>query len=359
MIRGATIRDVAKRAGVSVSTASLALNGKPGVSAETRARVLRAALELDYHPHTAAKNLADGRTRTIGLIAPISLEHLFSSASFFMKLFRGLHHIAQRKGYVLSLYIAESDDEAALQIKSLVRSRAVDGLVITNPTFTSPYLEEIRRYRVPFVVIGRPVGKAPFVDNDNQAVGWMATRHLIEHGHKRIAFISGPDRFTFCQDRLLGYRKALEEAGVPYSGELVWRSEIVEEDACRVVKENFPKIRFTALLAATDVQAVGAIRALKEMGIKVPRDISVVCVNESELARHFMPSLTTVDLHERELGRRAMELLIQMIEDGVVREKGIYVEASLIIRESCGCNYGKGGGNEKEQGASQKKSGKG
>lgn len=320
------------------------MNGKPGVSSETRARVLKAALELDYHPNAAAKNLADGRTRTLGIIAPISLEHLFSSSSFFMKLLKGMHRIAQKRGYVISLYIAETDEEAVLEIRSLARSRSVDGLVITNPTTSSPYLEELDKHRIPYVIVGRPVEVAPFVDNDNVEVGRIATQHLIEHGHRRIAFLCGPDRFTFCQDRLAGYRKALEDVDVPYDEGLVWRSEIVEEDAYRVVKEEARNHEFTALAAVTDVQAVGAIRALKELGYDVPGDVSVTCVNESALARHFMPSLTTVDLHEEMLGCQAVKRLLEMIADRDVVDKGTYVEAGLIVRESCGCTLKEGRG---------------
>ncbi len=336
-----TIKDVAKRAGVAVSTASLALNGKPGVSAETRAKVLKAALELNYHPHVAAKNLADGRARTIGLIAPITLEHLFSSAGFFMKLIKGMHQAAQREGYVISLYIAESEDEASVNIRSLIRSHAVDGLVITNPTFSSIYINELRGHPIPYVFIGRPVEKVPFVDNDNVEVGRLATEHLINHGHTAIVCLCGPGKFTFCQDRLSGYRKALEKAGIPFRNELVWCSEITEEAAYSVVKEQAPTLEFTAIFALTDVQAVGAIRALREIGYKIPEDVAVVGVNESPLARHFVPPLTTVDLHEEELGLQAVTYLLGMIKNRDVTKQPIYISSEIIRRSSCGCKEGR------------------
>ncbi len=332
-----TIRDVAKRAGVAVSTASLALNGKPYVSRETRFKVLQAAEELGYHPHTLAKNLADGRTRNLGLITPISLEHLFASAGFFSCLIRGMHRAAAELGYNLSLHIAESEEEAGARIRAAVRSRNVDGLVITNPTVSSPYLSDLKRHRVPFVFVGRPVEEAPYVDNDNVEVSRLAVRHLVEGGHRRIAFLIGPDRFTFCQDRLLGYRSALNEAGLPCEESLIWRSELVEGDAYRVVRKTAPNCRFTALFAGSDVQAVGAIRALRELGLRVPQDIAIACVNNTELTQHFVPPLTTVDLHEYWLGYWAGKRLVQKIEgEEEAAEYRILIPAELIVRRSSG-----------------------
>jgi len=344
MVRSPTIRDVAKRANVAVSTASLALNGRPHVSHRTRLKVLKAAEELGYCPHQAARHLANGRAQNLGLIAPISLEHLFSSSGFFAQLIRGLHRAAAEHGYVLSLHIAESEEEAAARIRAAVRSRNVDGLVITNPTVSSPYLSDLKRHQVPFVFIGRPLEEATYVDNDNVEVSRIGVRHLIQGGHRRIAFLIGPDRFTFCQDRLLGYRSALDEAGIPCEESLIWRSELVEGDAYRVVRGSAPGRRFTALFAGSDVQAVGAIRALRELGQRVPQDVAVVCVNNTELAQHFVPPLTTVDLHEYWLGYWAGKRLVQKIEGEEEAEYRILIPAELIVRESCGCKFCAKGG---------------
>jgi len=326
---------------VAVSTASLALNGRPYVSKETRFKVLQAAEELGYHPHSLAKNLADGRTRNLGLITPISLDHLFGSAGFFANLLSGMHRAAADHGYNLSLHIADSEEEAAACIRSLLRGRSADGLIITNPTSSCPYLEDLGRHRVPFVFIGRPLAKAPYVDNDNVEACRLAVRHLIDQGHLRIAFLNGPERFTFCADRLLGYRIALKEAGLPYDERLVWRSELVEAAAYSTVKELAPRKGFTALFAASDVQAVGAIRALRELGRQVPQDVAIACVNNSELAQHFIPPLTTVDLHEYWLGHWAAKRLVQLIQ-GERAHHPILIPGELVVRESS--KGGDGGG---------------
>jgi len=321
---------------VAISTASLALNGRPHVSHRTRLKVLKAAEELGYHPHAAARHLANGRARNLGLIAPISLEHLFASSGFFARLIQGLHRAATEHGYVLSLHIAESEEEAVARIRTAVRSRNVDGLVITNPTVSSPYLSHLKGQRIPFVFVGRPVDEAPYVDNDNVDVSRLAVRHLIAQGHRRIVFLTGPDKFTFCQDRLLGYRSALEEAGLPWDEALIWKSELVEGDAYRVVRDHAPRYQFTALFAGSDVQAVGAIRALRELGWRIPEDVAVACVNNTELAQHFVPPLTTVDLHEYWLGYWAGKRLVQKIEGEKETDYKILIPAELIVRESSG-----------------------
>jgi DNA-binding LacI/PurR family transcriptional regulator len=335
----ATIRDVAKKAGVSVSTASLALNGKPLVSPETRRKVLEAARVLNYYPHTTAKNLADGRTRTLSLIIPVTLEHLFSSAGFFGRLLHGMHRAATEQGYRLSLHIVESEAEAAEQIYTIVRTRSADGLLITNPTVNPPYLEALRQHTVPFVFVGRPLETdLSYVDNDNVEVGHLGTGHLIAAGHRRIAFLNGPNRFTFCLDRLEGYRRALAEAGLPYDEGLVWTSELTEEDAYRAIRAALGRgCRFTALFAASDIQAIGALRALREQECRVPEDAALVCVNDTMLTRHFIPPLTTVDLNEDQLGYWAVRLLIRQIQTGRVESQ--LVPSRLVVRRSCSYDH--------------------
>lgn len=335
-----TIRDVAKRAGVAVSTASLALNGSSRVRGETRLRVLEAARELDYHPHSVARNLANGRARTISLLNPTPLEHLFASSGFFLRLIQGMHRAATEDGYTLSLSIAESEEEAREDIRTAVHTRSVDGFVITNPTVSSAYLDDLKKYDIPFVFIGRPVGKAPYVDNDNIEVSRLGVRHLIECGHRRIAFLNGPDRFTFCQDRLLGYRAALEEAGLPYDEDLVWQSEQTEEAAYRVVRECTTHHEFNALFSVSGIQAMGAMRAFREHRLAVPEDIAVVCVDDAELTQYFIPPLTAVALHEHWLGYWAVKLLIRGIE-GKQTGYPILIPGELVIRASSGPNFEK------------------
>ena len=353
----ATIRDVARRAGVAVSTASLALNGKANVSEATRLKVLRAAEELDYHPHSIARNLANGQTRNLSLINPIPIDALFVGG-FFSQLVKGMYKAAAEAGYNLSLHIADDEGEATEQISSIVKARSADGLLITHPTVDAPYLDELEARDFPFVVIGRPPREGvSYVDNDNVKVGYMAVKHLIDLGHERIAFITGSPRFTFCIDRLEGYKLALKEAGIDYDPGLVWESEPTEEGAYQVVSEALAgegkeKEHFTAMFTTSDLQGVGAIRALRERGRRVPEDVAIVCVDNTELAQHFMPSLTTIDLHEYWLGYWATKQLIQRIEgkDDTDHNQRRLIPAELIVRESCGYkSKSKGGGDQGQE----------
>lgn len=338
MSKGPTIRDVAKRAAVSVSTASLALNGKPGVSSETRARVLKAALELDYHPHAAAKNLADGKTRTVGLVNPITIEHLFSSSGFFMRLIQGMHQAAAEYDYSVFLLVSETEEEALEKMRKALQRRSLDGLVITNPSLASPYLQVLESRRIPYVFVGRPPrGGALYVDNDNVEIGRLGTEHLISLGHRRIVFLSGPKRFTHCQDRLLGYQAALREAGLAFAEELVWYAEQSEEEVYSTVRKKAPRYDFSAVFATSGIHAVGAIRALKDLGVAVPDEVAVICVEDTELTRYFIPPLTAIDLHSYWLGYWATKLLIRCIE-GEDPGRPILIPGELVVRASSGGN---------------------
>jgi DNA-binding LacI/PurR family transcriptional regulator len=343
---GVTIRSVAKRAGVAVSTVSLALNGKPNVSREMRRKVLRAAEELDYHPHSVARNLANGRTKNISLINPVSIDAIFSSG-FFSQLVKGMYKAAAERDYNLSLYIVGEELEAAVRVESIARSRSADGLVITNPTMEAPYIDRLERRDLPFVFIGRPSRKGiSYVDNDNVGVGYMGVKHLIDLGHERIAFLTSSPNFTFCIDRLQGYRAAIEEAGIGYDEDLIWESGPTEESAYQIVSEALGGEEFSAIFATSDLQAMGAIRALREFGRRIPQDIAIVCVNNPELARHFVPSLTSIDLHEYLLGYRATKQLIQKVEGEDNNNHQHLIPAELIVRESCGCKTHAEGGDK-------------
>ena len=331
----ATIRDVARKAKVAVSTVSSALNSKPYVSDKTRLRVIKADEELDYHPHSMARNLAWGRTKNVGLISPIPIETVFSSG-FFLQLIKGIRDAASKNNYTLSLHVVDSEEEAVVQIRSIVKGRNADGLVITNPTVEAPYIAELKKRTFPFVFIGRPLENEKginYVDNDNVMVSYVASKHLIGLGHRRIAFITGPNKFTFCIDRLRGYKLALEEAGIKYDGDLVWGCNFSKEDAYRIVSRTLNrKIKFSALIITSQVQSVGAIKAIKHKGLDIPADVAIVDVDSSLV--HFHPAITTVDLHPYDLGYLATSLLIENITDKNSKKTKILVPADLIIRES-------------------------
>lgn len=330
-----TIRDVARKAKVAVSTASSALNGKPYVSERTRLRVIKAAEELDYHPHSVAKNLACGKTKNLGLINPIPIETVFSSG-FFLQLIKGMHDAAFKNSYTLSLYIVNNEEEAIAQIRSIVKGRNADGLVITNPTIKTPWVTELNRQAFPFVLIGRPPKddkEISYVDSDNVMVSYEVSKHLIKLGHRRIALVTGPNKFTFCIDRLRGYRLALEEAGLKYDENLVWECSLNEVDAYRIVSRALNRrVKFSALFATSEIQTIGAIKAIKDKGLSIPADIVVAGV-DFNLA-YLQPITITVDLHPYDLGYLATNLLIENINHKNSKKTKVLVPADLVIGNS-------------------------
>ena len=332
----ATIRDVARRAGVSVSTASLALNNKPHVSPETRARVLKAAQELNYHLHHTAKSLAAGQTYQLGVFNPVHIEHIFSSG-FFTQLIRGIYKACHAHGYFLSLYIADDEEDTTALIERCVYSHSVDGLLITHPTVQAPYLQVLLESMTPFVFIGRPpkqLQTVSYVDNDNVMVSHQAIQHLVHLGHHRILLLNAPSRYTFSLDRLTGYREALARFGLPFDESLVYEAEMTRESAYQVTCNALKRCDFSAIFTMNDLQAVGAIQALEEHGLSVPQDVAVVTANDTDLARYFTPPLTSIDLRAYELGYQAIHLLQRQIEKGYVTHT--LVPTELIVRTSSG-----------------------
>lgn len=331
---GATLREVAQFAGVSLSTASLALNNKPGVRQETRAKVLEAARKLDYHPNAAARSLANGKAQTIALVNPISFEQFFSSSDFFLYLSRGLYQALEEQNHHLLLLISEKEEKTTQVVKKMVSQRRVDGLVITNPVEAAPYLSVVRKQGVPHIFVGRPAEEETlYVDNDNVEIGKLGTEYLLSLGHRKIVFLTGPLRFTHCQDRLLGYKLALEKAGIPFDDALVWSAEQKEEAISKAVQGRISKAAFTAIFATSGLHAVGAVRACQILGLKIPEDVSIVCVEDSFLTRYFSPSITAIELNSFWLGYWSGKLLLRVIK-GENPGSPVLLPGKLVVRDS-------------------------
>lgn len=332
-----TIEDVAEEAGVAVSTVSLALNKKQHVTPETRKKVYKAAKKLDYQPHTPAQTLASGYSNTISLVVPIPLRSIFSSTDFYLKMLSGMHRAARETDRSLSLQIVESEEEAIERIKEVARAGRVSGSIVTHPTVDMPYLEVIEEHDFPIVFQGDPVEDLPYVDNDNVRVSEMAMDHLIDHGHEKIAMLSGPEHLTVSRNRLSGYRYSLEKAGITFEEKLVWESELSEQAAYETVLDKATDVEFSAIYVSVEVQGIGTLRALRELDLRVPEDVAVVVAGESETAKHVSPSLTTVNLNTERLGYLSAKKLVNVIE-GEEELPQKLVQVDLKIRESCGCN---------------------
>jgi LacI family transcriptional regulator len=331
----ATVRDVAKRAGVSAMTVSRVINGGNGVSTETRRRVEQAIAELDYVPNGVARGLMSSKTGSLGVIVPDIVN------PFFATVVRGAETVARRAGYRLLLCNSESD--LALEreyIEDMISDR-VEGLLIAPVGDRSrASLQPLTRRDFPFVLIDRSV---PGLDSDLvQADSVAGARKLITHllgvGHRQIAVIIDSEHVSTARERLAGYREALDAAGVSFQPQL-----IVETTADRgggylamqriLALDPLP----TAVFAVNNMTGLGAMHAIRERNLRVPHDMAVVCFDDVEHLAVLSPFLTVMNQPTETFGTVASQLLLDRIAGRAGdRQQRIVLQADLIVRESCG-----------------------
>lgn len=312
--RVSTIRDIARQAGVAVSTASLALNGDERVAPDTRKRVLAVAERLDYHPSRTAKSLSSGRTWSLHLLNPMGEAGL--SSSFFTRFVHGVHDVVHTRDYTLALTVLDDEAEARDLLGKLILERWTDGVILMNLSEEEPLLAKLLQHDFPHVLLGHSgLPGITSVDNDNVAVGRDAARHLLERGRAPLLFLNGPEAHAFAQERARGFVAAHAAAGVPVDPDAVQFGVQTAEDArARLGGLLAGGGEYGGVLASSDELAIGALRALRDAGRRVPTDVAVVGMNDDALTEYTDPRLTSVDLNAAELGRVAAELLIRSIE---------------------------------------------
>ncbi|HEX5590440.1 MAG TPA: LacI family DNA-binding transcriptional regulator [Candidatus Limnocylindrales bacterium] len=338
-----TSADVASRAGVSRTTVSLVLNERGGSIPEpTRRRVYDAARALGYHPHHSARGLAGGRTQTIALVLRQSAEQVAEDA-LLTETLRGIAGAA-RAADLRVLIEPLMPGEA---YSDLVRSGRADGLVVSGPLFDDPELRDLVGDGFPVVIQGNAADvAAPSVDVDNVTSARTAVEHLIDLGHRRIACITNaPLVYTAAADRLEGYREALLIGGLTYDEALVAEGTYDAASGHRAAARLLASTDFTALFVASDVVALGAMRGLREAGLVIPRDVSVVGFDDIALAEHFDPPLTSVRVPARAIGEAAGRVLVDRIAGQVVPVRTI-LPTELVIRESTATPAKRRGGAE-------------
>jgi LacI family transcriptional regulator len=331
--RRPTSADVAARAGVSRATVSFVLNERADVKirSATRLRVIEAANELGYHPNAPARQLAGGSSLTLGLVLLQTPEQVAGDA-LLAETLRGLSSAARAAGYrVLVESIVPGDGGYS----DILRTRRAEGLVISGPRSDDATLEALAGERFPIVLQGSLPGLAvPSVDVDNVAGARQAVEHLLGLGHRRIGCVTNaPLAYTAARDRLDGYRQALEAAGIGFDEGLVTEGEFDAPSGHRAMTRLLGTEGMTAVFVASDVVALGAMGALREAGLRVPEDVSVVGFDNIPLAAYVDPPLTTVRIPAFELGLVAGQALVDRVARRPVADRTL-LPLELVVRAS-------------------------
>lgn len=327
-----TIREVARQAGVSVATVSRALNGSGHVKARTRDRVLEAARQLRYVPNGSARSLTTSRTRTVGVLLP----DLYGE--FFSEVLRGIDQTARRSRYH-TLVSSSHNDAAELEAALRAMSGRVDGLVVMSPDIEAGLLEANLPASLPVVLMNCPVEGSALnsIVTDNYGGAFAMVEHLLGLGHERIAILQGAAGNHDALERLRGYRDAMAQAGLPVAPELERPGDFTERSGYEATQRVLAlSPRPTALFAANDSMAIGALRALREAGVSVPAEMAVAGFDDIPVSRYVSPALSSVHVAINEMGRRAIELLLATIGDADHAAETITLPTRLVIRESCG-----------------------
>ncbi len=326
-----TIREVAENAGVSYATVSHVINNTRVVSPETRQRVLDAMAELDYRPNALARSLRQGKTNTLGLVLPDSANPFFAEIS------RSIEDEAFNKGYSVFLCNTELDIQRELFYVDVLSKKQVDGIIFVAAGDQADSLDFLAREGMPVVMIDRnlPIVQVDAVLTDHQLGGFLATRHLLQLGHSRIACIAGPSSITPSAERITGYRNALGQANIPYDEKLVIRGDYHSQsgmDITHSILQMDP--RPTAIFALNDLMALGALRAAAEAGCSVPGDLAVVGYDDLELSQFTNPPLTTIAQPKKEIGLQAVSLLVERIAQNSRPPRRLVLPPELIVRRS-------------------------
>jgi LacI family transcriptional regulator len=327
-----TIKDVAREAGVSVATVSRVWNDADFVSPETRQRVAEVAARLGYSPHGAARSLITRTTFALGVLLP----DLYGE--FFSEIIRGIDHVAQAAGYhILVSSSHESKDEIDAALRSM-RGR-VDGMIIMSSDLEAQRTLHALQGSFPVVLLNGGAEAKAFdtITLENHEGAREMTRHLVARGHRRIAMISGPQRNYDAAERLRGYGTALSENGIEVEKSLIVQGDFSELSGHRAVEQLLAlESRPTAIFAANDSMAIGALSALRENNLRVPEDMAVAGFDDIPLARYMNPPLSTVHVDISQLGERAAALLLLSLQKGLRTHEHLQLSTTLVIRASCG-----------------------
>lgn len=336
-----TLEDIAKQAGVSRSTVSRVVNDSPDVSEGVRQRVLDVIQDTGYQPHAAARALASQRSWTIGLVLPQSVAFFFTDP-YYPHLTKGIAQACNQYGYTLALFLVGTKEDEQKIFPRISRKGFLDGVIVQSGHHGEQWI--IGRFvdaKIPLVIAGRPFrsDNVSYIDIDNINGSYVAVSHLIRLGRQRVGMIAGPATSTVGIDRREGYQKAMIERGRALDRSMILEGDFTEAGGYYAMKQLLPS-RPDAIFAASDIMAIGAMRAAREAGRRIPDDIAFVGFDDLPIATLSEVQLTTVRQPVEQFGAKAVEVLTDLIDNGIDPPRHVIMETELVIRRTCGAVKG-------------------
>ncbi|MDE1349409.1 substrate-binding domain-containing protein [Vibrio aestuarianus] len=328
----ATMKDIARLAGVSTSTVSHVINKSRFVSEDIAERVNKAAQDLNYAPSALARSLKMNRTRTIGMLVTTSTN------PFFGEVVKGVERSCYHKGYNLILCNTEGDNERMKASINTLLQKRVDGLLLMCSTLEGERIEVFDRYPdIPVVVMdwGPMLFASDKIQDNSLSGGYIATNYLIECGHKEIGCITGPLIRHQAQMRYEGYKRAVLEAGLEINPQWIVESDFECEGGYEAFNRMLEKGPLpSSIFVSNDMMAMGVLNAANEKGIRIPEDVSIMGYDDIHIARFMSPALTTVHQPKYRLGKVAVETLLKKLEKETLEPQVVQLDPTLVVRKS-------------------------
>ncbi|MCG9725324.1 substrate-binding domain-containing protein [Vibrio brasiliensis] len=328
----ATMKDIAKLAGVSTSTVSHVINKSRFVSEEISLRVNNAAQQLNYRPSALARSLKINRTKTIGMLVTTSTN------PFFGEVVKGVERSCYQQGYNLILCNTEGDNERMRESINTLLQKRVDGLILMCSSLEGERIDVFEQYPdIPVVVMdwGPMLFTSDKIQDNSLRGGYLAAKYLIESGHQQIGCITGPLVKHQAQMRYEGYKRALNEAGLDFNANWIIEADFECEGGYEAFNKMFAKGSLpSSIFVCNDMMAMGVINAANEKGIRIPQDLSIIGYDDIHIAKFMSPSLTTIHQPKYRLGKAAVEALLNRLEKGAIDAQVVQLEPTLVERST-------------------------
>jgi len=327
----ASLKEIAKASGYSINTVSRALRDEDDVKPETKACIREIAAKLHYVPNRAAKSLRTGTSNTIGVVSADSAN------PFFAEVIAGIEKAARARDYHILLANTDQNQKRELEAMQVLVGRQIDGLLLMPVCGKENNSEYLKTLGIPYILVGRWIEglEDHAVLSDEYKKAKELTSLFIRHGHRDILHLAGPASVSSSFDREKGYRDALEEAGIPVNRELIVKTDGHAEDGHREINSLIRReVNFTAVFAFNDLVAIGALRALKEAGLSVPRDVEVAGYDDLDVCRYLQLSLSSVSIPKQKMGIASFDELYRHMEDAAAGYEKRVLESRIMARET-------------------------